>query len=371
MYERDREIDLLQEERERMSASSMVAAASYMALNFCTSILIIWTNKLAYQKGFKWALSLTVLHFCITFLGLEICARCGLFVRKQLKVRSVVPISTAFCGFVLFNNLSLQYNVVGMYQLLKVMTTPCIVCMQFFLYQVSLPRDQMIALVPICVGVAIATVSSIDVNFWGLFWGIAGILSTSIYQIWVKTEQSNLEASSQQLLYYQAPVSAFMLICIIPFVEDIFGPEGLLSFQWEPVVTFYVFLSSALAFLVNLSIYLVISSTSPVSYNVLGHGKLCVILASGFLLFGDSFSFKIFLGVVTTFGGVVYYTNLKLQTQSQASLAVKDPKMDIDSVKNNDDDAAAAADDQDEKHDNDENSPFIHDEKKQGSALSR
>jgi len=348
-----------------MAVSSMITAVSYMALNFCTSILIIWTNKLAYQNGFKWALSLTVLHFCITFLGLEICARCGMFVRKQLKIMSVVPISAAFCGFVLFNNLSLQYNVVGMYQLLKVMTTPCIVCMQFFLYQVSLPRDQMIALVPICIGVVIATVSSIDINFWGLFWGIAGILSTSIYQIWVKTEQSNLEASSQQLLYYQAPVSAFMLICIIPFVEDIFGPEGLLSFQWEPVVTFYVFLSSALAFLVNLSIYLVISSTSPVSYNVLGHGKLCVILASGFLLFGDSFSFKIFLGVVTTFGGVVYYTNLKLQAQSpQASSTVKDPTAnssaarttDVDAVKNNDN--AAAADDEDE------NSPFIQDENK-------
>ena len=298
-------------------SQSLAGPISYMVLNFCTSILIIWTNKLAYQYGFKWALTLTVFHFCFTFVGLEICARFGMFERKPLKIMSVVPISAAFCGFVLFNNLSLQYNVVGMYQLMKVMTTPCIVCLQYFLYDTTLPMNQLMALVPICVGVVLATVSSIDINFWGLFWGILGIFSTSIYQIWVKTEQSNLEATSQQLLYYQAPVSAAMLICIIPFVEDIFGPQGLLNFQWEPSVTVYVVVSAALAFLVNLSIYLVIGTTSPVSYNVLGHGKLCVILASGFLLFGDTFSFKILTGILLTFSGVVYYTHLKLTSQPQ------------------------------------------------------
>merc|ERR1719456_1490003 len=104
---------------------------------------------------------------------------------------------------------------------MKVMTTPAIVTLQYLLYNTSLPRDQLLALAPICVGVIIATVSSIDVNFWGLFWGTAGVLSTSVYQIWVKTEQSNLQANSQQLLYYQAPLSAVMLVVLIPFVEDL------------------------------------------------------------------------------------------------------------------------------------------------------
>ena len=311
-----------------MMTSSMIVTASYMALNFATSILIIWCNKLAYNSGFKWVLSLTVLHFFVTFLGLEICACLGMFPRKPLKILSVVPISSAFCGFVLCNNLSLQYNVVGMYQLMKVMTTPCIVCLQYFIYSISLPRNQLLALVPVCVGVAVATVSSIDINFWGLFWGIAGIISTSVYQIWVKTEQSSLQASSQQLLYYQAPVSACMLLCIIPFVEDVYGPEGLINFKWEPVVTGYVLLSACLAFLVNLSIYLVIGTTSPVSYNVLGHGKLCIILASGFLIFGDAFSLKIFAGVLMAFSGVVYYTHLKLQGQTMPSLTTSSSSTD-------------------------------------------
>lgn len=34
------------------------------------------------------------------------------------------------CRFVVFNNLSLQYNTVGFYQLMKVLTTPVVVVLQ-------------------------------------------------------------------------------------------------------------------------------------------------------------------------------------------------------------------------------------------------
>jgi len=42
----------------------------------------------------------------------------------------VLPITVCFCAFVVFNNLSLQYNSVGFYQLMKVLTTPIVVVLQ-------------------------------------------------------------------------------------------------------------------------------------------------------------------------------------------------------------------------------------------------
>jgi solute carrier family 35, member E3 len=50
---------------------------------------------------------------------------------------------------------------------------------------------------------------------------------------------------------------------------------------------FWVGLSSLFAFMVNLSIFLVIGKTSAVSYNVLGHAKLCCILVSGYVVFQE------------------------------------------------------------------------------------
>merc|ERR1719387_1049620 len=106
-----------------------------------------------------------------------------------------------FCGFVVFNNLSMRFNVVGIYQLLKVMTTPVIVVLQYVCYGVKLPFWQTVSLLPVCVGVILATVTYIEFKFWGMVFGLLGILSTSVYQIWVKTEQKRLDTTAPQLLH--------------------------------------------------------------------------------------------------------------------------------------------------------------------------
>ena len=55
----------------------------------------------------------------------------------------------------------------------------------------------------------------------GTVYAIAAIVVTSHYQIWVGTEQKTLECNSQQLLLYQAPVSAMMLLFTIPVFDDV------------------------------------------------------------------------------------------------------------------------------------------------------
>lgn len=42
----------------------------------------------------------------------------------------------AFCAFVAFNNLSLQYNGVSFYQLMKILTTPAVVVLQLVFFKV-------------------------------------------------------------------------------------------------------------------------------------------------------------------------------------------------------------------------------------------
>lgn len=264
--------------------------------------------------------------------------------------------------------------------------TPVIVVLQFVLYKMTLPKIQIASLLPICVGVGLATVSSLEVNgFKGLMYGILGILSTSLYQIWVKTEQTNLELNPQQLLHNQSFLATFLLFFMALVVDydfylcssaylvsapppvgisprdgsivagsgqaagggmlvtpDLFRSFGidissetcqtskladLLSYKQSAVSANYmnptgdsmtasfigVFISSVLAFLVNLSTFLVIGKTSPVSYQVLGHSKLVVIMLSSFLMFGDVPNPQNLLGVSLALGGIFWYTWLKMQ----------------------------------------------------------
>ena len=113
------------------------------------------------------------------------------------------------------------------------MTTPVIVLYQFAMHGTTLPFSQLFALFVVCVGVILATVNSVEANTVGVMFGSAGILSTSLYQIWAKTEQKALNVTGPQLLYNQSSLSFVLLLIIAPFMEDVYGgPESLLAMKW-------------------------------------------------------------------------------------------------------------------------------------------
>jgi solute carrier family 35 protein E3 len=46
---------------------------------------------------------------------------------KKLPWQKTAPVACAYVGFVIFNNLSIQVNTVGFYQISKIMITPVVV----------------------------------------------------------------------------------------------------------------------------------------------------------------------------------------------------------------------------------------------------
>lgn len=284
----------------------------YLFLNAASSIGIVFTNKLVFQTyNFKYGTLLTFIHFVFTALGLEACRQFGVFEKKSVEIRKVLPLCLSFCGFVVLTNLSLVYNSVGFYQLMKVLTTPFIVFIQTVWFGETFSAKVKLSLSVICVGVAIATVTDAEANVLGTFFATSALLVTSMYQIWVGTKQRELECSGYQLLYLQAPISAVLLIPCIPVLDNLSTLTEMPSRATLVAIT----LSSVLAFLVNLSIFLVIGKTSPVTYNVLGHFKLCVILTLGFVAFGSHLDFKNGTGTLITLAGVFWYTHIKQNGQ--------------------------------------------------------
>jgi hypothetical protein len=93
--------------------------ASILGLNVFASCGTIFINKYVFKVyGFNFGTTLTVFHFVVTFLLCLGCGYFGLFQMKQLEIMRVLPISLAFIGYVVFNNLSLMYNSVSFYQVL-------------------------------------------------------------------------------------------------------------------------------------------------------------------------------------------------------------------------------------------------------------
>lgn len=102
--------------------------------NISVSIAIVLTNKWLYSVvGFP-NMTLTFMHFTSTFICLHLCQLVGIFKVKKVPLKSMLPLAVCFCGFVVLTNLSLENNTVGTYQVAKVMTTPCVLLIQYRFY---------------------------------------------------------------------------------------------------------------------------------------------------------------------------------------------------------------------------------------------
>ena len=300
---------------EDLFSPAMIRTTIWMMINFVSCVWIIWSTKICFQLGFSYATTLTALHFLLTYIGLEISACFNCFERKHVPILGVVPLSIAFCGFIVFNNLSLQYNTIGIYQVTKVLTTPVIVIINMVFYSKWLSASETIALILVCVGVVVATEANLELNFAGVVTGLLGVMSSSIYQIWVESKQHAFKCSPAQLLYYQAPISFLLLLPVIALTE----PVGeILAFKFSLESVSAILGSALLAFLVNLSTYAVIGATSPLTYNMIGHSKLVIIILSSYLFFGERQSIIGLAGVASAVLGIIAYAQIRMTAQIEA-----------------------------------------------------
>ncbi|XP_078532737.1 solute carrier family 35 member E3 [Lissotriton helveticus] len=297
-----------------MAGSLRIAAG--LLVNLLASTCIVFLNKWLYVRhGFP-NLTLTLLHFVFTSLGLCVCRQANLFCPKSLAPRRVVGLALSFCGFVVFTNLSLQSNSIGTYQLVKAMTTPVIIVIQRVWYRKTFSTRIQLTLIPITLGVILNSYYDVKFNLLGLVYAALGVVVTSLYQVWVGAKQHELQVNSMQLLYYQAPMSSVMLMAVVPMFEPVIGEGGIFG-PWSLDALSLVLLSGIIAFSVNLSIYWIIGTTSPVTYNMFGHFKFCITLLGGYILFQDPLSLNQGLGISCTLLGILAYTHFKLQEQEE------------------------------------------------------
>lgn len=169
------------------------------------------------------------------------------------------------------------------------------------------------------------------------------------------TIQKKFKVSSTQLLYQSCPYQAATLLICGPYLDKLLTNQNVFGFKYTTQVTVrvkllnksskilllfltcyqlllsalqvFIILSCLISISVNFSTFLVIGKTSPVTYQVLGHLKTCLVLAFGYILLQDPFSWRNILGIMIAMVGMVlysYYCTLEnqqktVESSSQAS----------------------------------------------------
>ena len=187
------------------------------------AIFSFWPLKLV-------QVSFAAFHFFVTWLTLHTLSRpCfAFFVPQWASARQMIPLSIAMSLNVILPNFSLAYSTVTFYQVARILLTPVVALMNYVMYQATVPRNAILALVPACIGVGmvsyfdsrptddetIKTTSSL-----GVVYALAGIFASSLYTVWIASYIKKLKMTSMQLLYNQAPISLFLLFYVMPFVD--------------------------------------------------------------------------------------------------------------------------------------------------------
>ncbi|KAG8661146.1 UDP-xylose transporter 3 isoform X3 [Manihot esculenta] len=148
-----------------------------------------------------------------------------------------------------------------------------------------------------------------------------GFNSVGFYQM-TNSIQKKFKVSSTQLLYQSCPYQALTLFIIGPFLDGLLTNQNVFAFKYTPQVLLFIVLSCLISVSVNFSTFLVIGKTSPVTYQVLGHLKTCLVLAFGYVLLRDPFSWRNIFGIlIAVIGMLLYSYYCTVENQQKASEA--------------------------------------------------
>ncbi|XP_020585799.1 uncharacterized membrane protein At1g06890-like isoform X2 [Phalaenopsis equestris] len=165
-----------------------------------------------------------------------------------------------------------------------------------------------------------------------------GFNSIGFYQM-TNNIQKRFKVTSTQLLYQSCLYQALTLVSAGPFVDWLLTHQNVFAFKYTPQVVIFVVLSCLISVSVNFSTFLVIGKTSPVTYQVLGHLKTCLVLAFGYVLLHDPFSWRNILGILIALIGMILYSyNCHIHNQQKlveppvlmSQVKESDPLIDIE-----------------------------------------
>lgn len=251
---------------------------------------------------------LSFLHFVSTTVATRLLQYAGFFTPNSAPYSSILPVAIGSLLSVAFMNLNLSTNSVGFYQLSKLVCIPFTLFVQYVAYNQTVSRSVQLTLIPITLGVGYATVYDISLNTVGLVFATCAIVSTAMAQIFTNTYQKSLNCDALQLLSHTAPIITLGMLVMCPIFDDV---SALVSYEYSTPCIIRIATSCLFAVGVNVSNYVVLGKTSPLTYQVLGHLKTVLILVLGFTFFKKPVDTRNVIGIAVAMLGVIFYTELR------------------------------------------------------------
>ncbi|KNC55922.1 drug/Metabolite transporter superfamily protein [Thecamonas trahens ATCC 50062] len=323
-----------------MGASGVLMSLGYVLWNVVSSVGLILINKwLMDSVHIECIFMLTSMHLMTSWLSVVALMKLGYEEYKPMPLRDVLLMVSVFFVTVASFNLSLKLNSVGTYQLSKLLVTPVTAALQFMLHGTRVPIATQLSLAIICISVAFVSISDVTLTAGGALCCVVAIFASAANSMWTKSVPVRLGLSTYQVNFFMYPWAAatFAFASVLVENDPVGELTGLLNADLDPSVEgssriFFILVTCAMAASLNISSSSLIYYTSALTFHVVGHFKLILILTFGVLFLNSPVSARSALGMVGAVFGVMWYTSIKYREQQAAQAAASVSKSKTDSA---------------------------------------
>ncbi|PKA58016.1 putative sugar phosphate/phosphate translocator [Apostasia shenzhenica] len=313
--------------------SSNLTTAFFIGAWYFSNIGVLLLNKyLLSIYGYRYPIFLTMIHMVSCSLYSAAAVRWLRLVplqpvssRRQLL--KIAALSGIFCFSVVCGNTSLRYLPVSFNQAIGA-TTPFFTAI--FSLLITCRREAgavYCALLPVVLGIVVASNSEPLFHLFGFLVCVgstAGRALKSVVQgILLSSEAEKL--NSMNLLMYMAPMAAAMLLPLTLWLEGDVAATTALKAADDPRLLLFLFANATVAYLVNLTNFLVTKHTSALTLQVLGNAKAAVAAVVSVLIFRNPVTVMGMTGFGITILGVVLYSEAKRAKSSSSSSSSSSP----------------------------------------------
>ncbi|CAF3600311.1 unnamed protein product [Rotaria sordida] len=306
------------------------------SLNFLSAILLIYVSKWLFRQYPISSLTLTIINCFLSGLFASIILQ---FLPK-ISIKNIQTstnrlkslfhlflISISFSAFITFSNLSLQYNTIGTYQLIKLQVPPTLMFIEWIQLKLKLnssiltkekfSQDYSLSILLtfgiIVFGTLVNTYSDLYFHPLGVIYACLSVICNALYQTMVQNDKASSIYERTYFLQNQTIISTFILVPCWLFSDSSFQFNWYVLFRWNIIIL--LVLCGLLAFIVNSSVIWCIKDDAAIGYNMVGQLKTLLIVFVGSTLFGESLTIKQIISVLFTTLGCAIYVYITYRTK--------------------------------------------------------
>lgn len=298
---------------------------------FVNNIAVTLVNKAAFSSmDFHYPATLSAVHMAVNTVGANLYMYARGMERREVDgkgQRVLLYFSFVFALNIVVGNISLRFVSVNFNQVMRSLVPAVVMLGDYLMRQRVFTEEKVQSVVPIVLGVAMATFG--EMRFSGI-----GFVMTSLCVLFAALK-AMLSGSMLTGSYKLAPLDllsrmAPLSLCWMSIAAVALGEVGEIQERWDeltaagvwPVVLF----SSAVSFTLNITSFMANKATSPLTLTIASNVKQVTLIAVATVVFSTPVSFVNGVGIVIVILGSAKYSHVTFLEKMDTKDVAEDAK---------------------------------------------